>query len=78
MSQELHWALRYSNKQDRQLKKVAPGTSVVVQWLRLCISTAVGTGLIPVKKLRFHILCGVAKKKKTHTHTHTSDTYNAW
>ena len=29
------------------VKKVNRGTSLVVQWLRLCASTAGGTGLIP-------------------------------
>jgi len=31
----------------KYIKELSPGTSLVVQWLRLCISNAKGAGLIP-------------------------------
>ena len=45
----------------KQKKKRTRGTSLVVQWLRLCACTAGGTGFILVKELRSHMLCGAAK-----------------
>ena len=41
------------------------GTSLAVQWLRLCASNAGGMGSIPVGKLRFRVPRDVAEKKKT-------------
>ena len=43
-----------------------PGTSLAVQWLRLCPSSAGGMGSIPVKgaKIPHAVWCG--KKKKVH------------
>ena len=35
-----------------------------VQTLRLCPSNAEGTGSIPVRELRSHVPCGIAKKEK--------------
>ena len=47
------------------VKKAAPGTSLVVQWLRLCTSSAGGTGLIPGWRTKIpRATRGVAKKKK--------------
>ena len=40
------------------------GTSLAVQWLRLHLSVQGGVGLIPGQQLRFHMPCGVAKKKE--------------
>ena len=40
------------------------GTSLAVQWLRLCASNAGGVGSIPVGKLRFRVPRDVAEKKK--------------
>ena len=37
-------------------KKAQVGTSLVVQWLRLCAPTAGHLGLIPGQGTRFHIL----------------------
>ena len=42
-------------------QKEGSGTSLVVQWLRLCPPNAGGTGSVPVQGLRFHRLHGVAK-----------------
>ena len=39
------------------------GTSLVVQWLRFCASTAGGVGSFPGQG-RSHMLQGAAKKKK--------------
>ena len=39
------------------------GTSLAVQWLRLCTSTAGAWVPSLVRELTFHILCGMAKKK---------------
>ena len=39
-------------------------TSLVVQWLSFCVSSAGGAGLIPEQGIRFHMPFGVAKKKK--------------
>ena len=46
------------------LKKGLGRTSLVIQWLRLCTSNAVGMGLIPDQELRSHLLCSTAKNKK--------------
>ena len=35
------------NRKNVQKKRLAPGTSLVVQWLELCASTAGGIGSIP-------------------------------
>ena len=41
------------------------GTSLAVQWLRLCVSTAGGTGSIPGRGTKIpHATCGVAKNFK--------------
>lgn len=40
------------------------GTSLVVQWLKVCTSNARGMGLILARKLRSHIPHGKKKKKK--------------
>ena len=40
------------------------GTSVGVQWLRLCAPTVGGTGLIPFGGLRSHMPCSTVKNKK--------------
>ena len=40
------------------------GTSLMVQWLRVCTSTAGGTGSIPSRRLRSHLPCSAAKKRK--------------
>ena len=40
------------------------GTSLAVQWLRLCTSTARVVGLILIRKLRSHMLCGPSKNPK--------------
>ena len=37
---------------------------LVVQWLRLCASTAGGVGSSPGWELRFHMSCDFAKQKK--------------
>ena len=42
----------------------AIGTSLAVQWLRLCTSTVRVVGLILVRKLRSHMLCGPSKTPK--------------
>ena len=42
----------------------AIGTSLAVQWLRLCTSTMRVVGLILIRKLRSHMLCGPSKKPK--------------
>ena len=39
-------------------------TSLAVQWLRLCVSSAGGRVRSLVGELRSDMLCGVAKKKK--------------
>ena len=36
----------------------------MVQWLRLCIPTAGGMALIPIRELTAHVPCGVVKRKK--------------
>ena len=43
------------------------GTSLAVQWLRLCASTAGGAGLIPTRETKIpHAMCAAKKfKKKT-------------
>ena len=49
------------------------GTSLVVQWLRLCASTPGAMGLIPYWELRFHMPNCVAKiriRKKEYTITY--------
>ena len=55
----------------KKKKKTLPGTSLVVQRLRLHPSTAAGAGSILVRELRSHMpLCSQKKKqgkKKTHT-----------
>ena len=48
---------------DEWIKKHGE-TSLVVQGLELCVSSAGGTGSIPGQGLRSHMLCGAAKKKK--------------
>ena len=40
------------------------GNSLVVQWLGLCALTDKGPGSVPDWELKFHKLCGKAKKKK--------------
>ena len=42
-------------------KKVILGTSLVVQWLRLCVSNAGVQVQFLVKELRSHMLCGEAR-----------------
>ena len=44
------------------LKEEGHGTSLVVQWLRLCASNARGTGVFA--ELRFCVPHGMAKKKE--------------
>ena len=44
-------------------------SSLVVQWLQLCTSTAEGMGSIPGQGLRFHKLCGEKKKNKNNSIT---------
>ena len=48
------------------LEMLALGTSLVVQWLRLCASTARGMGSIPGwgTKILHALQCGQKKKKK--------------
>ena len=48
---------------DDNIKKTAVGSSPAVQWLRLCASTARGTGLIPGQGKKSHMLHGMDKKK---------------
>ena len=38
--------------------------SLTVQWLRLHASSAKGRSWIPIRELRFHMPCDVAKKLK--------------
>ena len=49
------------------IKKIYIGTSLVVQWLRLCTSTAGGAGLIPGQGtvIPSAVHCGQKKKKST-------------
>ena len=53
------------------IKKIYIGTSLVVQWLRLCTSTAGGAGLIPGQGtvIPSAVHCG-QKKKKVHLSFH--------
>ena len=46
--------------------KFFPGTSLVLQWLRLCICKAGGTGSIPAQgtKIPHAVQCSQEKKKK--------------
>ena len=46
------------------LRSGIAGTYLVVQWLRLCASTAGGVGSIPVGELRSHMPRGTAKTKQ--------------
>jgi len=47
------------------------GTSLMVQWLRLHASAAMGTGSILVRKLRFLVPSGTVKtKQKTNLQCH--------
>ena len=45
----------------RQFKITCVGTSLVIQWWRLCASNARAMGLIPGQELRSHVLYGMAK-----------------
>ena len=47
-----------------KLKNMIVGTSLVVQWLRLCTSTAGGAGSTPGWGTKILMLCGAAKKLK--------------
>ena len=47
------------------------GTSLAVQWLRFCTSTAGGVGSIPGRVIRSHVTHCMAKKKKKAYHTLT-------
>ena len=47
-------------------KNTIPGTSLVVQWLRLCAPSARGLGLIPGQGTRSHMH---AATKSSHTAT---------
>ena len=60
------------------LNRVLRGTSLVVQWLRLCAPNAEGPGLIPgqgnrshTSRLRLSTAKYINKYTKTHTHTYT-------
>ena len=46
------------------IKNCALGTSLAVQWLRLCASTAGGTGSIPVQGTKILHARAVQQKKK--------------
>ena len=48
----------------RNIKVTFSGTSLVVQWLRLCTSTEGSMGLIPGWELISHMLHGEAKINK--------------
>ena len=53
-----HWTTRWVHKilNFKQLCfKIFPGTSLVVQWLRLCTPNARGQGLIPGQRTRSHM-----------------------
>ena len=52
------------SEQKHFLIKINKGTSLVVQWLRLCTSTARGTGLIPGQETKI-LHAGQPKKKKS-------------
>ena len=54
------------NTKKQCLQSSKKGTSLVVQWLRLCVSNARGVGLIPGQgtKIPHAIQCGQKKKKK--------------
>ena len=52
------------NKAFKALKKGLMGTSLAVQWLRLCASNAGAEVQSLVGKLRSHMPCGAAKKNK--------------
>ena len=46
------------------------GISLVVQWLRLCVSNAGGVGLIPGQGTKIpHICLAVGQKKKKRLHS---------
>ena len=45
------------------LRRRPVGTTLVIQWLRLCVPTAVGIGFIPDQG-RSHVICSQKKKKK--------------
>ena len=49
---------------EKHLQEVRAETFLVVQWLRLCASTAWGEGSTPGGKLRSCKLRATAKKKK--------------
>ena len=56
------WA---QQQQKKTIKKSNDGTSLVVQWLRLCTSTSrKGLGSIHFGEIRSYMLCNVAKKLK--------------
>ena len=48
------WA--FSNNNDTSVMKYCPGTSLVVQWLRLCAPKAGDLGSIPSQGTRSHML----------------------
>ena len=65
---------RHSTKWSSPLKSPDTGTSLTVQWLGLCSSTAGDMGLIPGlgTKIPHTMRCSQKKKKNPRTHTHLS------
>ena len=60
----------------KKKKKTLPGTSLVVQRLRLHPSTAAGAGSILVRELRSHMpLCSQKKKQGKKKHTPRQECY---
>ena len=62
-------------------KATVSGTSLVVQWLRLCAPRAGGLGWIPVWGTGSHMLqqrpCAAKKKKKPHSLSHSFPTHHS-
>ena len=71
---------RPGHVQESRIKETSPGTSPAVQWLRLCASTAGGTGLIPGQgsKILHASWCSQKKRERERRAWECINTWADW